>query len=390
VRVAWAWLLLGLVAVAPGAVAQNGTEPSDPSSRLVLEQWQNPLPSPLDGAFGTFLLNVLAWLVLASFARLLVGPVLQLAAKRTKTPVDDTLIDILGTPLFIVILFVGIRASAEAFPLPPGLRQVIGIAGSLVVIVVVGYILFRSWNEVALGYAKRLANRTSGTLDNRLVPLLEKLGGLVIVLFAAVFFLRALGVGFGWVLAGGAFASLVIGLAAQDTLSNFFSGIHLLLDQPFQEGDEIQLDTGQICTVRKVGLRSSHLYNVQNHEMLIVPNNMLATNMVTNLMRPDRRHRVWLDVGVVYGADADVVRRLMTEAALGHPKVLREPGNEPQARLVDFGPPALRYSLIFWVGDHKERNPVASDLRIAILRRFQEAGIEMPTVAMPVLNDKTR
>lgn len=390
VRVAWAWLLLGLVAAAPGALAQNATESTDPSSRLVLEQWQNPLPPPLDGAFGTFLLNVLAWLVLASFARLLVGPVLQLAAKRTKTPVDDTLIDILGTPLFIVILFVGIRASAEAFVLQPGLGQMLDILGSLVVIVVVGYILFRSWNEVALVYAKRLADRTSGTLDNRLVPLLEKLGGLVIVLFAAVFFLRALGVGFGWVLAGGAFASLVIGLAAQDTLSNFFSGIHLLLDQPFQEGDEIQLETGQICTVRKVGLRSSHLYNVQNHEMLIVPNNLLATNMVTNLMRPDRKHRVWLDVGVVYGADTDVVRRLMTEAALAHPKVLREAGNEPQARLVDFGPPALRYSLIFWVGDHKERNPVASDLRIAILRRFQEAGIEMPTVAMPVLTDKTR
>ena len=387
VRVAWAWLLVGLVAAAPGAAAQESTEPS---SRLVLEQWQNPLPAPLDGAFGTFLLNVLAWLVLASFVRLLVGPVLQLAARRTKTTVDDTLIDILGTPLFVVILLVGIRASLDAFTVQPGLAQALDIVGSLVFIVVVGYILFRGWNEVALDYAKRLAARTHSNVDNRLMPLLEKLGGLVIVILAATFFMRALGVGFGWVLAGGAFASLVIGLAAQDTLANFFSGIHLLLDQPFREGDEIQLQTGEICTVRKVGLRSSHLYNGQNHEMLIVPNNLLATNMVTNLMRPDRKHRIWLDVGVVYGADADVVRRLMTEAALAHPKVLREPGNEPQARLVDFGPPALRYSLIFWVGDHKERNPVASDLSIAILRRFKEADIQMPTVAMPVLADPTR
>ncbi|HUR25339.1 MAG TPA: mechanosensitive ion channel domain-containing protein [Candidatus Thermoplasmatota archaeon] len=386
-RVAWAWLLLGLVAAAPLGAAQESTEPA---SRLVLEQWQNPLPPPLDGAFGTFLLNVLAWLILASFARLLIGPVLQLAAKRTKTTVDDTLIDILGTPLFVVILFVGVRASLDAFTLQSGLVQALDILGSLIVIVVVGYILFRAWNEVALDYAKRLAHRTNGTLDNRLVPLLEKFGGLVIVLLAATFFMRALGVGFGWVLAGGAFASLVIGLAAQDTLSNFFSGIHLLVDQPFQEGDEIQLESGEVCTVRRVGLRSSHLYNGQTHEMLIVPNNLLATNKVTNLMRPDRKHRVWLDVGVVYGADADVVRRLMTEAALAHPKVLREPGNEPQARLIDFGPPALRYSLIFWVGDHKERNPVASDLRIAILRRFKEADIQMPTVAIPIITDQTR
>lgn len=390
VRVARAWLLLGLLAAAPTAAAQDAPDGQDQSPRLVLEEWQNPLPEPLDGAFGTFLLNVLAWLVLASFARLLVGPVLQLAARRTKTPMDDTLIDILGTPLFVVILFVGIRASLDAFTVRPGVAQAIDIVGSLVVVVVVGYILFRSWNEVALVYAKRLARRTSGTLDNRLMPLFEKLGGLIIVILAGTFFLRALGVGFGWVLAGGAFASLVIGLAAQDTLSNFFSGIHLLLDQPFREGDEIQLQTGEVCTVRKVGLRSSHLYNGQSHEMLIVPNNLLATNKVTNLMRPDRKHRIWLDVGVTYGADPDQVRRLMTEAALAHPLVLREPGNEPQARLVDFGPPALRFSLIFWVGDHPQRNPVASDLRIAILRRFKEAGIEMPAVAMPVLVDQTR
>ena len=379
-RVTWAWLVLGLVCGVPGAAAQEST---DPSSRLVLEQWQNPLPAPLDGAFGTFLLNVLAWLVLASFARLLVGPVLQLAAKRTKSTVDDTLIDILGTPLFFVILFVGLRASLDAFTLQPGAERALDVFGSLVFIVVIGYILFRSWNEVALGYTKRLAHRSHGSLDNRLMPLLEKLGGLVIVLFAAILFMRALGVGFGWVLAGGAFASLVIGLAAQDTLSNFFSGIHLLLDQPFREGDEIELTTGEVCTVRKIGLRSSHLYHVRHHELIVVPNNLLATTMVINLMRPDRRHRIWLDIGVTYDSDPDQVRRIVAEAALAHPLVLREAGNEPQVRLVDLGPPALRYTLVFWVADHTQRHSVASDLRIAVLRRFKDNGIHLPTVMLP-------
>jgi small-conductance mechanosensitive channel len=390
VRAAWAIVLVGALAAAPAVQGQAPAEGERDGPSLVLGQWQNPLPHPLDGAFGTFLLNVSLWLLLASGVRLVFGPLLKALARRTASTLDDKVIDILGTPLFIILFFVGVRLSLEAFDLPSGLEGFLDVGGSLLAVLVIGYVVFRAWNEIALVYAHRLAERTHSTVDNRLLPVLEKLGGVVIILFAAVAMLQALGLGFGWLLAGGAFASLVVGLAAQDTLSNFFSGLHLLLDQPFTEGDEIQLETGEMCTVRRVGLRSSHLYNSQNHEMLILPNNLLATRPVTNLMRPDRKHRVWVDVGVTYQADADKVRRILTEAALAHPKVLREPGNEPLARLIDFGPPALRYSLIFWVGDHKDRNPVASDLRIAILRHFKEADIAIPTVALAALPPDVR
>ena len=386
VRAARVLTLLGALAAAPAALRQaSSPDPQAPGPSLVLGQWPNPLPHPLDGPFGTFLLNVLLWLALASVVRLLVGPVFRALARRTKTTLDDKVIEIVGTPLFIILFFVGVRLSLEAFALPRGLQAFLDAGGTLLAIIVVGYVVFRAWNEIALVYAHRIADRTHSPLDNRLLPILEKLGGVVIILFAAVASMQALGVSFGWLLAGGAFASLVVGLAAQDTLSNFFSGMHLLLDQPFREGDEIQLESGEICTVRKVGLRSSHLYNPQDNDLLIVPNNLLATRPVTNLMRPDRKQRVWLDVGVTYQADADQVRRILTDAALAHPKVLRDPGNEPQARLLDFGPPALRYTLIFWVGDHKDRNPVSSDLRIAILRNMKEAGIAFPSVALAAL-----
>jgi MscS family membrane protein len=383
VRAAWASSLPGVRAQANG----TGGAVADPP---LVGPWENPLPAPLDGTFGTFLLSVSLWLLLAAAVRLLVGPLLRALARRTKTALDDKVVDILGTPLFLAVFFAGLRRSLDLLDLPPALAGLLDVAGSLLAIAVIGYVAFRTWNEVALVYVHRRAERTQSTIDGRLLPVLEKLGGVLIVLFAGVAFLQALGVSFGWLLAGGAFASLVIGLAAQDTLSNFFSGLHLLLDQPFREGDEIQLETGEICTVRKVGLRSSHLYNTQSHQMLIVPNNLLATRPVTNLLRPDRRQRVWLDIGVTYQADADQVRRILLDAALAHPRVLREPGIEPQARLLDFGPPALRFTLIFWVGDHKDRNPVASDLRVAVLRHLREAGVQFPNVALASLPPDAR
>lgn len=387
-RTAWnLGVALSILAVLPGVAAQVSESAPEP---LILGQWENPLPPPLDGPFGVFLLHVIVWLGVASLARFIVGPVLKVLARSTKTTLDDKLVDILGSPLFAILLFVGIRISLDVFDMPPGLERVLDVLGALLAIVVVGYVVYRAWNELALVYAKRLAERTHGTLDNRILPVLEKLGGVIIILFATVAFLQTLGLSFGWLLAGGAFASLVIGLAAQDTLSNFFSGMHLLLDQPFREGDEIMLESGEVCTVKKVGLRSSQLYHVQNHDLIIVPNNLLATDKVTNLMRPDRKQRVWVDVGVGYSADPDQVRRLMGEAAAAHPLVLREPGNEPQVRLLDFGPPALRYTIIFWVADHNQRNPVASDLRMAILRRFRDAGIELPEVTLPMVAPESR
>lgn len=385
-RAAWAWLLVGTLAgalLSPVGSAQadgNGTQDGGDGAQpgQVLGQWDNPLPPPLDGPFGTFLLNVVAWLVVAALARLLVGPGLRMLTRRTKTPMDDKVIDILGTPMFVVLLLFGIRSSLQTLLLPSGLGRIVDVSSLLVVIVVWAYVLFRAWNEVALVYARRLAQHTSSTIDNRALPLLEKLGGVLIVLFAVVASLQVLGVGFSWLLAGGAFVSIVVGLAAQDTLSNFFSGIHLLVDQPFREGDEIQFEDGPICTVRRVGLRSTHLYNRQEHDLLIVPNNMLATQLVTNLTRPDRKQRLQVEVGVAYRSDPDKVKRILTEAAMAHPLVLREPGNEPTVRLTGFGDSALTFALVFWVGDHLHRFSVPSDLRIAVLRRFAEAGIEIP------------
>jgi small-conductance mechanosensitive channel len=377
VRAARAWLTLAALAIAalaavPVVAAQAKAGP------LVLGRWPNPLPHPLDGPYGAFLLDVLAWLAVASFTRIIVGPVLHTLARSTKTTLDDKVIDIVGTPIFVILLAIGVRASLEVFALSAVMRHALDLGGTLLGIAVLGYVFYRAWNEVALVYARRLADRTHSTVDNRLLPVLERLGGVIIILFAAIAFLQALGLSFGWLLAGGAFASLVIGLAAQDTLSNFFSGMHLLLDQPFREGDEIQMEGGQVCTVRKVGLRSSHLYNAVAHEMLIVPNNLLATKPVTNLMRPDRRHRLWLKVNAAYRSDPDQVRRLLTEAALAHPLVLREPGNEPQVRLTGFGDSALEFVLVVWLADHQQRNAASSDLRIGILRRFSEAGIDIP------------
>lgn len=346
---------------------------------LVLDRFQNPLPAPLDGAWGVFILDVLAWLVIALAARTLVKPALKIVTSRTKNTFDDALADLAGTPLFAILFVLGVKQSLEAFELPDWAFGTTEVLARLVEIIVVAYIIYRLWYEALHDYGRRHAERTHSRLDERLLPVFQKMGGVVITLGAIFFFIAFLGVDLTYFAAGGVVVSMVLAFAAQDTLSNFFSGLHLLLDQPFREGDEITLESGEVCQVARIGLRSTSLYHRANHEMIIVPNNQLASKRVVNLVKPDRRCKVTVDVGVAYESDTEAVKRALVEVAKANPDVLADDGLEPYARLRRLGDYSLDFSLRAWIGDVRKRNEVESDLREAIVKAFAVQGIKIPS-----------
>ncbi len=344
---------------------------------LVLDRFENPLPPPLNNVWGVFILDVVAWLVIALAARLLVKPTLRLITARTKNKFDDVLADIAGTPLFAILFVLGLKQTLEAFELPDWAFATIQVTSRVVQITVVAYVLYRIWYEALHEYGRRHAARMHSRLDERLLPLLEKTGGVVISIGALFFFIAGLGIDLTYFAAGSVLISMVVAFAAQDTLSNFFSGVHLLVDQPFREGDDVALESGEVCQVARIGLRSTHLYHRANHEMIVVPNNQLASKRVVNLVKPDRRCKITIDVGVDYGVDIAQVKRILVEIAKAHPDVMSESGLEAHVRLRRLGEHSLDFALRTWIGDVRKRNDVESDLREAIVKRFEEEGIRM-------------
>lgn len=359
-----------------GTVAATGMD-------LVLGVWPNPLPSPLAGPAGVFLLDILAWLGIAYLVRVLVGPFLRVATRRTRTTLDDALIAILGGPLFAILFAFGVKQSLEAFDLPDWLFTLLDRLYVVFVAGCVAYILYRLWHEVLLMYGRRVAGRTGRGLDQRLLPVLEKIGGVVIVLGGLFYAISSFGVDLTVFAAGGVLATTVIAFAAQDTLSNFFGGLFLLVDQPFREGDEIVLESGEACVVRRIGLRSTRLYHPANHEMIIVPNNQLASRRVVNLVKPDRRHKLRLDFAVTAASGFAATRDALVEAATAHPKVLRGGDTEPSVFLARVGA-NLDLTLSVWVADINDRGGVASEVRQAALERFAAHGVQMPPAAVVV------
>ena len=221
---------------------------------------------------------------------------------------------------------------------------------------------------------------TVGKTDTQYGPLLEIIGSLLIIIFGVTNFLSTYHVDFGVLLAGVGVVGLVIALAAQDTLSNFFSGILLLLDQGFKTGDMIYFND-TYCLIRDIGLRSTKIYDIVNHVMIITPNNSLANQNILNLTRPDRYYRVRIEVGVSYDSDPDQVEKLLLEVAEQNSDVEQDdPTRMPLVRFQDFGDSSLTFVLVAWINNVIKIRQINSDLHHQVFDKLKGAGV---TIAFP-------
>jgi len=221
---------------------------------------------------------------------------------------------------------------------------------------------------------------TVGKTDTQYGPLLEIIGSLLIIIFGITNFLSTYHVDFGVLLAGVGVVGLVIALAAQDTLSNFFSGILLLLDQGFKTGDMIYFNE-TYCLIRDIGLRSTKIYDIVNHVMIITPNNSLANQNILNLTRPDRYYRIRIEVGVSYDSDPDQVEKLLLEVAEQNSDVEQDdPTRMPLVRFQDFGDSSLTFVLVAWINNVIKIRQINSDLHHQVFDKLKGAGV---TIAFP-------
>ncbi len=175
---------------------------------------------------------------------------------------------------------------------------------------------------------------------------------------------------------GGAAALLIgAGFGLQQTFNDFFSGILLLFERTVEVGDVVQLADGLIGTVMKIGLRTSFVQTFDNRTV-IVPNSQLVVNDVINFSHNDEKARFLVSVGVAYGSDTELVKKLLFEAAKNHEKVIKFP--VPFVRFVNFGDSSLDFELHFWSRELIRIDDVRSDLRFKIDQLFRENDVVIP------------
>ena len=174
-------------------------------------------------------------------------------------------------------------------------------------------------------------------------------------------------------IAGG--LSVGIGFGIKEIVSNFISGIWLLFEGSVRPGEILVVD-GDLCEVRKLGLRATALWRGKDNTELLIPNQAFFTDRATRHTTNDRMRRSQVSIGAAYHHDPQKVIDLLEAIALTVPNLLHEPG--PKARLVNYGESAIEYSLGYWMEDPLTNGAIKGDLNLAIWHAFQREGIEIP------------
>jgi len=197
----------------------------------------------------------------------------------------------------------------------------------------------------------------------------------VLIFLGLIFALSAVGIDLTALSVLGGAIGVGIGLGLQKLASNYVSGFVILAEQSMRIGDNVRVDNfeGRISDIKA---RYTVIRSASGREA-IVPNEMLVTNRVENLSLADAN--VWQStvVTVAYDSDVELVQRLLSQAALQAPRVLRNP--PPHAALSAFGADGLVFTLGYWIIDPEngELN-LRSDINLAVWRALRDHGIKIP------------
>ncbi len=168
--------------------------------------------------------------------------------------------------------------------------------------------------------------------------------------------------------------SVGIGFGLQTIVSNFVSGIILLVERPIKEGDWIEA-SGFSGTVKKISVRSTQIETF-DRAMVVVPNSELIAGSVLNWTHSNETGRVRVSVGVSYDTDPKRVERLLLKVGKSHDMALESP--EPFVRFQGFGDSSLDFDLIIYVKDKNYMFQVRSELHYSIFELFKKEEIEIP------------
>ncbi|MGP8321731.1 MAG: mechanosensitive ion channel family protein [Methanosarcinaceae archaeon] len=256
------------------------------------------------------------------------------------------------------------------------------------VVVIVTVVVARIVDQLLKTQLKLLSgkidiDKTVYGLLRRIAVVLVYLAGIIIVI-SSIPFLENISFA---IFAGAGFAGLVVGMAAQSSLSNIISGVSLALFRPFRIGDIVTIhnEYGEISDITL----GHTVVTTWDNRRLIIPNHIISDEAIINWSINDPTTLWPLDIGIGYDADIGHARRIMIEEATNHKNVLHlnevrkhHPeivgGKEIKVIVTELGDFAVNLRLTFWVANRSVAFTTGCDLIESIKNRFDAEGIEIP------------
>jgi len=326
------------------------------------------------------LVIILGSIIVAKITDLVFTVIIKRITAKTRTELDDKIVVLFHKPIFYSILFVGFSMAVKTANLPDYIDfALVGIFKTITIIIwlfLISRILILS-----IDWASKQTNNK--LLQQKTLPLFNNLGKIAIGLFGTYFIFLSWDININGILASAGVLGVVLGLAAKDTVANFFAGIFLMADSPFKEGDYILLETGERGYVKSMGLRSTRFLTRDDIEITI-PNSVIASSKIVNESGgPEDIERVRITLLVAYGSEIDDVKNLLKSIALNNDNVQNEP--EPRVRFREFADSGIKLQLLFWIYKPEIRGRTVDAVNTEIYKQFKENKILIAYPTMKLL-----
>ncbi|NQT30557.1 MAG: mechanosensitive ion channel family protein [Candidatus Saganbacteria bacterium] len=331
-------------------------------------------------AGGVFLLWILlSWLIVTYYCF-----IAEKFTKKTKNEFDDVVVRESKIPIWLILIIAGFYVISHNIKFSPRMMaHADRVTGLLIIFLIILFVV-----RIILTSIK-LAEKRNAPLKH-MMPTFNRIASIIIWGVGILILMDVFGISITPILASLGIAALAIGLALQDTLGNFFSGIYILISQPVRVGDYIELENGLKGYVKTIGWRETRIRTLPNN-VVVIPNTKLSQSIITNYYIPQKEMACLVQVGVSYNSDLEQVERVTIE--VGKQVLEKAVGGigafDPFIRYHTFNDFSIDFTVILRVQEFVDKYLVTHEFIKALHKRYNQEGIVIPFPIRTVQMEKT-
>jgi len=313
---------------------------------------------------GSFILvKILYWIFSNVFKRI---------TSKTKTNIDDVLLDKLEKPLTYLVLIGGYWIAIHFLKFNDSISSVLENVAYLALVLDITTVFSRIFDALISEVIMPLSEKSESSFDNQLIPVIQKGVRSIIWVLGIIIGLDNIGFDITAMIAGLGIGGLALALAAQDSVKNIFAGIMIFLDKPFRLNDRIQIN-GHDGSVEEVGLRSTRIRTLEGR-IVTIPNCTFTDNSVINVTSQPAL-KVKLNLGLTYDTNEEQMQNainILEEIVKDQPQIK----DDFAAGFNGFGDFSLNILFIYYVKPEGHWLDTQTLVNKEILRRFNKEGLE--------------
>lgn len=322
-------------------------------------------------AWCVALLVIVSAFALVKLLTLVSHRILRPFVEGTRTRLDDVILHALEAPLKFALVLLGIWIALHRLSYPDSLGRGVDTAYRILIVLDITWLVARLFGNLLQMYWR---NKVSGE-SNKMMPVVRRSLRVVVWIVGGAMALSNVGVDISALLGTLGIGGIAFALAAQDTVKNIFGAFTILTDKPFSIGDIIRLESYE-GTVLDIGVRSTRLLNY-DRRIITFPNYKVTDATIVNISSEPMR-RVVLKLGLTYDTSAEKMTEAL-ELLRSLPARVEGVSSNPEdimANFLDYADSALVITYAYFIEKGNNNQKVMSDMNLAILSAFNEAGLE--------------